>query len=275
MLRTLLRDETNSFSVVEDPTAISEIVLGRDRLLWLDLERPTREEFALIQEEFGLHPLGIEDAMSRHQRPKVDQYTNSYLVIFYTVAFQEPGAKLIPGRRGLSGSSFVRHDAPDMDQAENSDHADASEEVAAVSAPLVEHEGEHIAGADDERIVLNELTLFLGENFLVTIHDNPIPELDEAARRWTQNVEAISAGLASAGSVPGTRRLRPGEDRVLNSNTAPENGATQTHDPQASLADEHGESTPEHVHLAKSSGTHPPRDVGILLYSLLDTIVDN
>jgi Mg2+ and Co2+ transporter CorA len=276
MLRTLLRDETNRFGVVEDPTAISEIVLRRDRLLWLDLERPTREEFALIQEEFGLHPLAIEDAMSRHQRPKVEQYDNFYLVIFYTVAFQEPGAELIPGRRGLTGASFLHPIATQMRESQPPQSGvterDGEEEEEIVRAPVVERDGEHLAGPEDERIVLNELTLFLGQNFLVTVHDNPIPELDEAARRWTQNVQSIGETLSSTQKVPGTRRLRPGESATLNSNMV--DGAP-TQEGQQPKVDEEGESVSEADASAPPPAGQHPRDVGILLYSLLDTIVDD
>jgi Mg2+ and Co2+ transporter CorA len=261
MLKTLLRDETNQFCVVEDPSAISEIVQGRDRLLWLDLERPTQEEFALIREEFGLHPLAIEDAMSRHQRPKVDFYDSFYLVIFYTVAVQEAGRNAIPGRRGLSGSSFVR--------SHGIGEAQGDEKEVEIPKFAVHREGEQIE-ADEDCIVLNELTLFLGENFLITVHDNPIPELDEAARRWTQNVEAIRRGEAPAGrGVPGTRRLMSSESAALNSHLTVDlpdgdegrNGHSST------------DVEPPPVPVPGRDGR--PRDVGILLYSVLDTIVDN
>src|SRR4051812_48149422 len=109
MLRTLLRDETNQFRVVDDISAISDIVQHHDRLLWLDVEQPTEADFATIQEEFDLHPLAIEDAMARHQRPKVDQYSNFYLVIFYSVAIEAQTAdEQPPERRGLRGTDFYR-----------------------------------------------------------------------------------------------------------------------------------------------------------------------
>jgi Mg2+ and Co2+ transporter CorA len=260
MLKTLLRDETNQFCVVEDPSAISDIVQGRDRLLWLDLERPTQEEFALIREEFGLHPLAIEDAMSRHQRPKVEFYDNFYLVIFYTVAVQEAGRSAIPGRRGLSGSSFLRSTAT-----EEGKDGRAEEEIPTLAVHL---EGEPVE-ADEDCIVLNELTLFLGENFLITVHDNPIPELDEAARRWTQNVDAIKRGEAPAGrGVPGTRRLISSESAALNSHPK---GALPTSADGKNGRNPEVEPPPPVVPGREGR----PRDVGILLYSVLDTIVDN
>src|SRR5215208_5131174 len=107
MLKTLLCDENNRFLVVEEAEAISEILKRKDRHLWLDLERPTAEELDLIQEEFRLHPLAIEDATKRHQRPKIDEYEDFYFVVFYSVAKDEPG-KEVPStvRRGIRGSRF-------------------------------------------------------------------------------------------------------------------------------------------------------------------------
>jgi Mg2+ and Co2+ transporter CorA len=257
--------------VVEDPSAISEIVLSRDRLLWLDLEQPTTEDFALIQEEFGLHPLAIEDAMSRHQRPKVDQYENFYLVIFYTVDFQEPGAAPIPGRRGLSGASFLRSDTLTLNPigVDTESEGDGEDEV--VPTPVVELEGETNGDANTERIVLNELTLFLGENFLITVHENPIHELDEAARRWTQNVRAMASNHTQ-GKVPGTRTLRPGEEASLNSHAPGMLDASEVADVTDRSADVSAAEALEDVEEGKTNGQ--TRDVGVLLYSLLDTIVD-
>ncbi|HEY3978721.1 MAG TPA: CorA family divalent cation transporter [Streptosporangiaceae bacterium] len=44
---------------------------------WLDLYEPTEADLQIVTEEFGLHPLAVEDAISPHQRPKVDRYRTS------------------------------------------------------------------------------------------------------------------------------------------------------------------------------------------------------
>ncbi|HKP54902.1 MAG TPA: magnesium/cobalt transporter CorA [Chloroflexia bacterium] len=283
MLRTLLRDESQQFRVVEDPSAISEIVTHKDRLLWLDLESPTAQEFALIQEEFGLHPLAIEDAMARHQRPKVDTYENFYLVIFYSVAVEEPGAGRIPGRRGLHGTDFLRatrsgHRAEDM--------LGPGTTEGEVSVPIVEREGDEDPDNNgaDERIILRELTLFLGQNFLITVHDHPISELDEAAKRWTRNIENITHESARLQNLPGTRKLTPEEKANLTAQSASQ--ADQDADPQHILdtqpipvQDQDRPlmlvPTPDPGEEADDGKSHHEKDIGILLYSLLDTIVDN
>ena len=49
-------------------------VLGRpDTFVWIGLYEPNEPLLRKIQEEFGLHDLAIEDALSAHQRPKVER----------------------------------------------------------------------------------------------------------------------------------------------------------------------------------------------------------
>jgi magnesium transporter len=47
---------------------------------------------ALIAEELGLHPLAVEDARSRHERPKADAYDGYYFIAFSAVDSKSPGA---------------------------------------------------------------------------------------------------------------------------------------------------------------------------------------
>jgi magnesium transporter len=49
--------------------------LGDDEaVVWLDLCAPTQADFDMIGEEFGLHHLAVEDALSFGQRSKLDRY---------------------------------------------------------------------------------------------------------------------------------------------------------------------------------------------------------
>jgi len=68
--------------VDREPAALSEL---RDRPCWLDLVDPTPADLDLVAEELGLHPLAVEDAKHRHQRPKIEQYEGHYFVVFYAV----------------------------------------------------------------------------------------------------------------------------------------------------------------------------------------------
>ncbi len=257
MFRTLLRDESNHFRVVDDPSAISEIVMHKERLLWLDVESPTAAELGMIQEEFSLHPLAIEDAATRHQRPKVDQYDNFYLVIFYSVELDVPGEAVLQGRRGLRGSAF--HDG--YEGMSETAGAGPFERESAQDNVIAEHLTQEVANDTDERVVLRELTLFMGENYLITVHNYPVPELDEAAKRWRRNAEIITTEHEKPEEVPGTRRLKPQDESQFKRTGSPAGNGSNV---GAGANDTQGPQTAQRV-----SG------VGILLYSLLNSIVDS
>ncbi|MGH2725193.1 MAG: magnesium/cobalt transporter CorA [Actinomycetota bacterium] len=67
-----------------DPARVSDL-LQQGGLVWLDLEEPSDRELALIQEEFSLHHLAIEDARHRGQRPKIEAYEGYYFMVFYAI----------------------------------------------------------------------------------------------------------------------------------------------------------------------------------------------
>jgi magnesium transporter len=50
-------------------------------LAWIGLYRPNEGEFASLAEEFGLHPLAVEDAVEAHQRPKLERYGDTLFVV--------------------------------------------------------------------------------------------------------------------------------------------------------------------------------------------------
>src|SRR6266567_459552 len=64
------RLELEGFPVAE----ISDHLVDERVTIWLDLRDPDRDDLAVLSEEFGLHPLAIEDAVQEHQRPKLDRY---------------------------------------------------------------------------------------------------------------------------------------------------------------------------------------------------------
>jgi magnesium transporter len=54
---------------------------GGDSFVWLGVVEPSVEEFQAIAEEFDLHELAVEDAVKAHQRPKVELYGETLLVV--------------------------------------------------------------------------------------------------------------------------------------------------------------------------------------------------
>ena len=53
--------------------------------VWLDLHAPDHADLDVLTEEFGLHPLAVEDAVAEHQRPKVDHYRDHLFLSAYAV----------------------------------------------------------------------------------------------------------------------------------------------------------------------------------------------
>jgi magnesium transporter len=58
-----------------------EAVRREGGLAWIGLHAPAEEEFSSVAEEFGLHPLAVEDAVKAHQRPKIERYDGTLFVV--------------------------------------------------------------------------------------------------------------------------------------------------------------------------------------------------
>lgn len=117
---------------------ISDLREHPDHTLWFDITKPSAEDFHKLREEFGFHPLAIEDASRHHQRPKVDSYDNYYFVVFYCMEMNE-----------------------------------------------------------QYRLSTSPLYLFIGQNYLVTVHDKPISQIQETVRRWQSPESPLGQDVGS------------------------------------------------------------------------------
>lgn len=106
-------------------TEISEIIRSREDLLWVDVSDPGPEDERLLAEEFGFHPLAIEDAVRHHQRPKTDIYDDFIFIVFYALRCSDTGS-----------------------------------------------------------VNPAQVALFVGRNYVVTVHPGTVPELEEVRQRW-------------------------------------------------------------------------------------------
>ena len=64
---------------------ISDYLAMPNTFVWVALRDPSAEELKVMQEEFGLHELAVEDAMRGNQRPKVEEYADTLFVVVKTV----------------------------------------------------------------------------------------------------------------------------------------------------------------------------------------------
>ncbi|MGB7160382.1 MAG: magnesium/cobalt transporter CorA [Tepidisphaeraceae bacterium] len=64
--------------VSDDPSHRNLAAALRDpgAVFWVDIEKPEDEDYAILDEVFGFHPLAIEDSINRSQRPKIESYNH-------------------------------------------------------------------------------------------------------------------------------------------------------------------------------------------------------
>ena len=72
-----------------DPGAVSAAIQNGDQLVWVDVAAPTAADLKLVQKEFSLHPLAMEDVRERHQRPKLEHYPTHAFIVTYTAEHKE------------------------------------------------------------------------------------------------------------------------------------------------------------------------------------------
>ncbi|TYK45299.1 magnesium/cobalt transporter CorA [Actinomadura decatromicini] len=58
-----------------------------DCFVWIGLFEPDEEEFELVKDELQLHPLAAEDAVSAHQRPKLERYDDTLFIVLKTLTY--------------------------------------------------------------------------------------------------------------------------------------------------------------------------------------------
>ncbi|MET7454505.1 magnesium/cobalt transporter CorA [Streptomyces sp. NPDC005574] len=79
-----------------------------DTFVWVGLHEPSEKEFDHVSEEFGLHPLAVEDALKAHQRPKLEVYDDSLFLVLKPVVYEPDSDAVSTGELMLFiGDSFV------------------------------------------------------------------------------------------------------------------------------------------------------------------------
>src|SRR5260370_2865684 len=75
---------------------ISDYLTDDTVVIWLDLRDPDRDDLAVLSEEFGLHPLAIEDAVHERERPKLDRYRSHLFLTAYAARLDRTTGELAP-----------------------------------------------------------------------------------------------------------------------------------------------------------------------------------
>jgi magnesium transporter len=70
---------------------VSVFLADDDTVVWVDMCGPTKHELHTLADELGLHELAVEDALSEHQRPKLDHYETHLFLSSHAVRVDESG----------------------------------------------------------------------------------------------------------------------------------------------------------------------------------------
>ncbi len=65
--------------------------------VWIDLDDPSEDDLADVAEEFGLHPLAVEDAVHAHERPKLETYGDIAFVVLKTACYDDAAESVVFG----------------------------------------------------------------------------------------------------------------------------------------------------------------------------------
>jgi magnesium transporter len=65
--------------------AVAELLAGGS-FFWLDLDRPDANDFEVLRDAFGFHPLAVEDSEHFEQRAKIDDYDDFVFLVVYGAA---------------------------------------------------------------------------------------------------------------------------------------------------------------------------------------------
>ena len=72
MLTAFIKFGDGRVSTDADPKNLAAALRDPRAVFWVDIDKPEDEDYALLDDVFGFHPLAIEDSINRAQRPKID-----------------------------------------------------------------------------------------------------------------------------------------------------------------------------------------------------------
>jgi magnesium transporter len=106
----------------ENPETLSEtfeLMHARGGMGWIGLYRPSEDEIRAVAEEFGIHELVVEDALSGHQRSKLERYGDVLFLVLRSARYLDAAEEVEFGEiHVLVGPDFVvtiRHaESPDL-----------------------------------------------------------------------------------------------------------------------------------------------------------------
>jgi magnesium transporter len=177
-MHSLIVSQDGTFHTDLEPDAIDAALSVPTNVTWLDIQDPTDEDTAILRDVFGFHPLAIEDAIRSHERPKVDAYS-------------APAGRHVENR-----AQSALHDVKVRQQGTHAGEVVAPDEKAAAGSQHEEVESPghgsyyfvvfYTASYDPQadHIETQAINLFIGANYLVTVHSGSMRQVSETLARW-------------------------------------------------------------------------------------------
>jgi magnesium transporter len=84
--------------LVERDFALADVanqLAEADTIVWVDLCGPSKGQLVELAAELGLHELAVEDALSEHQRPKLDHYESHLFLATHAVRVDTAENRLV------------------------------------------------------------------------------------------------------------------------------------------------------------------------------------
>jgi magnesium transporter len=83
----------------KDPETVAQAIDDDGRCFgWVGLHEPSDAEMRRVQQLFDLHELAVEDALKAHQRPKVERFGESIVVVLRTLWYVDEGDAVETGQ---------------------------------------------------------------------------------------------------------------------------------------------------------------------------------
>ncbi|KRB38923.1 magnesium/cobalt transporter CorA [Microbacterium sp. Root180] len=107
---------------IENPSSLEdtfEYMRAQNGMAWIGMFRPTPEEIQQVANEFSLHPLAVEDALTGHQRSKIERYGEILFTVLRPARYDDASETVEFGELHVFvGPDFVvtiRHaESPDL-----------------------------------------------------------------------------------------------------------------------------------------------------------------
>lgn len=92
---------------------ISDHIGQAGQFIWIELKSPDSQTITRLGQELGLHALALEDAISTHQRPKLEEYDGHIFIAARTAQLWEARLELGETHLFVGGNYVVaiRHDS--------------------------------------------------------------------------------------------------------------------------------------------------------------------